>query len=151
MKWPVYTAVKLEGTQSIHTSAKHCKILSAIKWFHLIWSVAVYGISSDLMATYSLCTVMPPCIAGCGHTYFHPVSFFFFLFSSPNFSGRRLDVTLVWFRMQVWNVLHAARWKYRTQKWRKKSPKIRHLGTIAQICRAISSHLRHVSTIRKTC
>jgi len=32
---------------------------------------------------------------------------------------------------------------------RKKSPKIRHLGTIAQICRAISSQLRQVSTIRK--
>jgi len=31
----------------------------------------------------------------------------------------------------------------------KKSPKIRHLGTIAQICRAISSQLRQVSTIRK--
>jgi len=31
---------------------------------------------------------------------------------------------MVWpsceFRMQVWNVLHVARWKYRTQKWRKK-------------------------------
>jgi len=32
-------------------------------------------------------------------------------------------------------VLHAARWKCRTQK----SPKICHLGTIAQLCRAISS------------
>ena len=31
----------------------------------------------------------------------------------------------------------------------KKSPKNRHLGTIAQLCRAISSQLRHVSTIRK--
>jgi len=31
----------------------------------------------------------------------------------------------------------------------KKSPKIRHLGTIAQLCRAISSQLRHVSTIRR--
>jgi len=29
--------------------------------------------------------------------------------------------------MQVWTVLHVARWKYRTQKWRKN----RHLGTIA--------------------
>ena len=44
--------------------------------------------------------------------------------------------------MHVWNVLHAARWKYRTQK-------NRHLGTIAQLCRAISSQLRHVSTISK--
>jgi len=33
--------------------------------------------------------------------------------------------------------------------WRKKSPKICHLGTIAQICRTVSSQLRHVSTIRK--
>jgi len=32
---------------------------------------------------------------------------------------------------------------------RKKSPKSRHLGTISQLCRAISSQLRHVSTIRK--
>ena len=31
----------------------------------------------------------------------------------------------------------------------KKSPKIRHLGTIAHLCRAISSQLRHVSTIGK--
>ena len=31
----------------------------------------------------------------------------------------------------------------------KKSPKIRLLGTIAQLCRAISSELRHISTIGK--
>jgi len=31
----------------------------------------------------------------------------------------------------------------------KKSPKNRRLGTIAQLCRAISSQLRHVSTIGK--
>jgi len=47
--------------------------------------------------------------------------------------------------MQVWNLLHAARWKHRTQKSRQN----RHLGTIAQLCRAISSQLRHVSTIGK--
>jgi len=32
--------------------------------------------------------------------------------------------------MQVWNVLHAARWKYRTQKWRKKSPFAHHRTTL---------------------
>jgi len=32
---------------------------------------------------------------------------------------------------------------------RKKSPKLRHLGTIAQLCRAVSSQLRHISTIGK--
>jgi len=50
---------------------------------------------------------------------------------------------MVWlqceFRMRVWNVLHVTGWKYMTQKWRKN----RHLRTIAQICRAISSQLRH--------
>jgi len=42
-------------------------------------------------------------------------------------------------------VLHGARCKYRTQKVLKKSPSV----TIAQLCRAISSQLRHVSTIGK--
>jgi len=32
---------------------------------------------------------------------------------------------------------------------RKKSPKSRHLGTIAQLCLAISLQLRHISTIGK--
>jgi len=44
--------------------------------------------------------------------------------------------------MQVWNVLHLACWKYRTQK-------IGHLCTITQLCRAVSLQLRQVSTIRK--
>ena len=47
--------------------------------------------------------------------------------------------------MQAWNVLHGARCKYRMQKVVKN----RHLGTIAQVCRAMSSQLRHVSTIGK--
>ena len=47
--------------------------------------------------------------------------------------------------MQVWNVLYAARWN----TGRKKVAKNRHLGTIVQLCWAISSQLRHVSTIGK--
>jgi len=39
-------------------------------------------------------------------------------------------------------VLHVAHWRYRTQK-------NRHFGIIVQISRAISSELRHASTIRK--
>jgi len=42
-------------------------------------------------------------------------------------------------------VLHAARWKCRTQKSAKNSPSGRHRTT----CRAISSQLRHISTIGK--
>jgi len=44
-------------------------------------------------------------------------------------------------------MLHAARWKCRTQKIAKK---LAILGTIAQFCRAISSQLRHASTIGKS-
>jgi len=33
--------------------------------------------------------------------------------------------------MQVWNVLHVARWKYRTQKWRKISPSGHHPTTLS--------------------
>ena len=47
--------------------------------------------------------------------------------------------------MQVWNMLHAARWN----TGRKKVTKNRHLGTIAQLYRTISLQLRHVSTIGK--
>ena len=32
---------------------------------------------------------------------------------------------------------------------RKKVAKNRHLGTIAQLCRAVSSQLRHISTVEK--
>jgi len=46
--------------------------------------------------------------------------------------------------MQVRNVLHAARWNTGC-----KSRQNSHLGTIAQLCRAVSSQLRHVSTIGK--
>ena len=42
-------------------------------------------------------------------------------------------------------MLHAARLKYRTQN----NAKNRHLRTIAQFCRAMSSQLRHLSTIGK--
>jgi len=47
--------------------------------------------------------------------------------------------------MQVWNVPHAACWKYSTQKIAKKSPSGHHPTTLS----AISSQWRHVSTIGK--
>ena len=47
--------------------------------------------------------------------------------------------------MQVWNVLHAARWKYRTQKIAKNSPSAHRRTT----CRDASSQPRHVSIIGK--
>jgi len=87
----------------------------------------------------NVCTLKqlrPPCIAGCGHIF--SSCFFFLLFSSPNLSRRRLD---------VWHT-PSANLKCRSgNAGPKKSPKSRHMGTIAQLCRAISLQLRHVSTI----
>ena len=34
---------------------------------------------------------------------------------------------------------------------KKSPPKIRHLGTIAQLCQAVSLQLTNVSTVGKTC
>ena len=84
---------------------------------------------------------------------FYLSSVFFFFFSSPNLSGHRLDlyhtsthgVSLV--RISNAGLKCAARGSLQIRD--AKVAKNRHLGTIAQLCRAISSQLRHVSTIGK--
>jgi len=78
------------------------------------------------------------------------LSYYLSFFSSPNLSGRRLDVyhtsthgvALVW----IYNadLKCAARGSQEIQ-----DAKNRHFGTIAPICRAISSALMHVLTIGK--
>jgi len=75
----------------------------------------------------------PPCVAD-ADTIFCSCGFFFLLF--PRLFSAVADwmsITLrhmMWpyceFRMQDWNVLHAARCKYRTQKLRKKSSSVHH-------------------------
>jgi len=83
--------------------------------------------------------------------------FFFLFFSSSILSGCRLDVYHISTHgvalVRIYNarlkcLLHATRWKYRTQKLRKKiaicAPSHNIVG------RAISSQLRHVSTIGQT-
>ena len=77
---------------------------------------------------------------------FWSCAFFFFLLFFLAYS-HTIFPNMMWpwceFTMQVSNMLHADHWKYRRQKLRK----YRHLHTIAQLCRALSSQLRHVSTI----
>ena len=74
--------------------------------------------------------------------------------SSPNLSLRRLDVchtsTHGVALVRIWDagLKRAACGSLKIQD-AKKSPKNRHLCTIAQLCRAISSQLRHASTIGK--
>jgi len=80
--------------------------------------------------------------------YFYPVSFFFF--SSPNLSSRRLDV----YHTSTHGVALVRIWDAGLKCTARGSliiqdAKNRHLCTIAQLCRAISSQLRHASRIRK--
>jgi len=78
---------------------------------------------------------------------FYVLSFFFY--SSPNLSGRRLNVyhtsthAVALVRINA-GLKYAARGSLQMQ-----DAKNRRLGTIAQLCRAISLQLRHVSTIGK--
>jgi len=81
---------------------------------------------------------------------------FIFLFSSLNLSRRRLDVChtstygVALVRISDADLKPAARCKRLAKNTgRKKVAKNRHMGTIAQFCQAISSQLRHVSTIGK--
>jgi len=98
----------------------------------------------------------PPCVAD-ADIIFSSCSLFFFLV----FFHRLISAVADWIstilhtwcglsanlgcRSETCHVLHVARSKYRTQK----SPKIRHLRIIAQLSRAISLQLRHISTIGK--
>jgi len=75
----------------------------------------------------------------------------FFFFSSPNLSGRRFYVYYTWYglsaNLECRSETCCSRLAENTVH--KKVAENHHLGTIAQLCRAISSQLRHVSTIGK--
>jgi len=85
---------------------------------------------------------------------FYLLSFFFLLFSAPNLSGLTLHVyhTLSHDGAFV-RILECMRemcyMRLAGNTRRKIIPKNRYLRTIAQLCLAISSQLRHVSTIRE--
>jgi len=79
---------------------------------------------------------------------------FFYLFSSPNLNGRRLYLLPhfhTWCGLSVnlecISEMCCTRLAENTE--RKNDAKNRHMRTIAPICRAISSQLRHLSTIGK--
>ena len=72
-------------------------------------------------------------------TLFLSCGFFFYLFSSPNLSRRRLDVYHTSTHGVALGLKCAARGSLQMQ-----DPKNRHLGTFTQLCRAISLQIRHV-------
>ena len=82
------------------------------------------------------------------------LSFFFFFFASPNLSRRRSDVChtsthgVALVRISDAGLKRAAHGSLQIQD-ANKFAKNRHRGTIVQVCRTISSQLRHVSTIGK--
>jgi len=81
------------------------------------------------------------------------VAIFFFLssfFSSPILSSHRLVVYHTSTHDVVLVRIYNAGLKSAAPSWLKiQDTQKLHLGTIAQLCRAISSQLRHVSTIGK--
>jgi len=105
---------------------------------HLLWSPYVIGQT----IIFSSC--------------FFLLSSFILLFfiSSPNLSGQRLDVydtsTQGVALVRIWNagLKMCCTW-LAENTGRKNDAKNRHLGTIPQLCRAISPQLMHVSTIGK--
>jgi len=95
--------------------------------------------------------------------YFHPdVCSFFLLFSSPNLSGWRLDVSCVSYfhtwcglsanlecRSEMCCTVHAARWKCRTQKNRQNSPSGYHRAPLSRYIFAIKTHIDNRKKIVK--
>ena len=75
------------------------------------------------------------------------LSSFFFprLFSADGNWMSTILPHMVWpyckFRMQFWNVLHAARWKYRTQKIVKNSPPWHHRTNLTGYIFATNAHI----------
>jgi len=62
-----------------------------------------------------------------------------------------LDLHMVWLSVNLECKFETCCMRLAENTGRKNSPKSRHLGTIPQLCRAISSQLRHVLTIGKNC
>jgi len=111
------------------------------------------GITSSAILTepnvvYQFLLLWTPCVADADIIFF--VLWFLLLSSSffplPNLSGCRVDVchTSTHANLECRSEMCCTQLAENTG--RKRSPKNRHLHTIAQLCQAISSQLRHVST-----
>jgi len=133
----------------------HVLCMYHLIYYHKLTYVTNEAISLLTVTCMTNDVLWPPCVAD-ADIIFLPCGFFFFLlFFFPRLISTiagcmsTILTHMVWpyceFRMQVWNVLHVAHWNCRTQN----EAKIRHLGTIAQLCWALYSQLKHVSTVGK--
>jgi len=105
---------------------------------------------------YKLLLSWPPWIAGCGHIYFCPALSFFF--SSPNLSGRRLDVyhthNVVLARIQNAGLKCAVRGSLKIQdpKIAKKSPSGHHRTTLSRYIFATKAHIdKRKKVVKQQC
>jgi len=137
----------------------HYALLSLLLLSGLAASIIMHGRPAQQMRTSFL---WPPYVVR-QTIIFLPCGFYLllsssssFFFSSPNLSGRTLDV----YHTSTHGMSLSANLGCRSEmcctrlarnKGRKNDAKNRLLGTIAQLCRAVSSQLRHISTIGKNC
>ena len=118
---------------------------------HAVELLRFYQSSSLAM---NQCLLWPPCVAD-ADIIFLPCGFFlsiFYLFFIP----RLISAVAQWISTILLHMVcelecrsEICCTRLATNTGRKNDAKNRHLGTIPQLCRAISSQLRHVSTIRK--
>jgi len=125
-------------------NGRPCQLLLSSCWLGLIGALQIGFVFVFLWPPY-----------GIGQAIIFSTLWFLlpFFFSSPNLRGCRLDV----YHTSTHGVA-SVNLECRSEMWctrlaenagRKKSPKNRHLGTITQLCRAISWQLRHLSTMGK--
>jgi len=155
LRWSVYDQKwRLSGSHenSLHESSEGFKLIRPL------YSAAVVSL---LHSSF----LWPPCIADadiifmialCNRAdhYIFALWFLssFFFFSSPNLSGGdwRLDVyhtSTPWYGLSA--NLECMSEMCCTLLAEIQDAKDRHFGTIAQLCRAVSSQLGHISTIEK--
>jgi len=115
------------------------------KWL----SVALYCLLCIVLQHSNI--IMAALRSRCGNFIFNLWFLLLSFSSSPNLSLRRLDVYHTWCglsaNLECRSEMCCMRLAENTGC--KRSPKIRHLGTIAQFYRVVSSQLRHTSTIGK--
>jgi len=136
-----------------HNMANFGPLTAEIGWS--VWTQCSNGRQPNFAALNTGATYIRQGDHHVGHwpTFLVLSCFFLLFYSSPNLSVRWLDVHhfYTWCgpsaNLECRSEMCCTRLAGNARP--KKSPKIRHLGTIAQLCRAISSQLRHLSTIGK--
>jgi len=133
-------------------------------WFTMQLELLRPSCIADVDITFSSCGFffLMATLWNRAHHYILPCGFFYLLLLSCIFFPCLISAVgdwistilphMVWplckFRMQVWNVLHMAHWKYRIQKIAKKSPSVHHRTTLSDY---IFATKEHIENRKKTC